>query len=116
MVQVGDAAHSTIPASASGGTLAIEDAVTLAACLQLACFGGGASGAPLGVRVYNLLRYERVSCSQKMSFVNAEALSDASMDPVKEDPVKEDPEKEDPEKVRLRFPKWLFQHDPEAYV
>lgn len=106
VVQIGDAAHSTIPASASGGTLAIEDAVTLASCLQLACSGGGRSGGPLGARIYNLLRYERVSCSQKMSFVNSEILGAANMDEVDKDP----------EKVRVRFPKWLFQHDPEAYV
>ena len=41
-----------------------------------------------------------------MSFVNAEILGGASMDEVKQDP----------EKVRVRFSKWLFQHDPEAYV
>ena len=106
VVQVGDAAHSTIPASASGGTLAIEDAVTLAACLQLSCSGGGPRGGPVGTRIHNLLRYQRVSCAQKMSFVNAEILGAANMEEIKEDP----------EKVRVRFPKWLFQHDPEAYV
>ena len=106
VVQVGDAAHSTIPASASGATLALEDAVTLSACLQLSCSGGGGEGAPHGARIYNLLRYERVSCSQKMSFVNAEILGAANMEEMKKDP----------EKVRVRFPKWLFQHDPEAYV
>ena len=106
VVQVGDAAHSTIPASASGGTLALEDAVTLATCLELACSGGGTSGGPLGTRTYNLLRYERVSCAQKMSFVNSEVLGTASMDDMKKDP----------ERVRVRFPRWLFQHDPEAYV
>ncbi|KAJ9605933.1 hypothetical protein H2200_009782 [Cladophialophora chaetospira] len=106
VVQVGEAAHSSLPASASGGTLAIEDAVTLAACLQLSCSAGGANGAPLGTRVYNLLRYERVSCAQKMAFVNAEALGDAKMDEIKQNP----------DKIRIRFPKWLFHHDPEAYV
>ena len=107
VVQVGDAAHSTVPASASGGTLAIEDAVTLAACLQLACSGGGGmSGGPLGAQIYNLLRYERVSCAQKMSFVNSKTLSAANLEEMKEDP----------EKARVKFPKWLFQHDPEAYV
>jgi 2-polyprenyl-6-methoxyphenol hydroxylase-like FAD-dependent oxidoreductase len=106
VVQVGDAAHSTIPASASGATLAIEDAVTLATCLQLSCSGSGSDGAPLGARIYNLLRYERVSCSQKMSFVNAEILGASNMEEVKKNP----------EKIRVRFPKWLFQHDPEAYV
>lgn len=106
VVQVGDAAHSTVPASASGGTLAIEDAITLATCLQLACHGVGPNNAPLGARIYNLLRYERVSCSQKLSFVNSEILAAANTEQVKDDP----------EKVRVRFPKWLFQHDPEAYA
>ncbi|KAH8703358.1 hypothetical protein BGW36DRAFT_457652 [Talaromyces proteolyticus] len=105
VVQVGDAAHSTIPASVSGGTLAIEDAVTLAACLQLSC-AGGPSGGPLGTRIYNLLRYERVSCVQKMSFVNSESLGAGNMVDVKNDP----------ELVRVKVPKWLFQHDPESYV
>lgn len=40
-----------------------------------------------------------------MSFANSEVLDAANMDEVKRDP----------EKVRVRFPKWLFQHDPEAY-
>ena len=106
VVQVGDAAHSTVPASISGGTLALEDAVTLAACLELACSAGGGSGAPLGARIYNLLRYERVSCAQKMSFVNSESLGAGNSEEVRKDP----------EKVKVRFPKWLFQHDPEAYV
>jgi 2-polyprenyl-6-methoxyphenol hydroxylase-like FAD-dependent oxidoreductase len=106
VVQIGEAAHSSIPSSASGGTLAIEDAVTLASCLQLACLGGGADGAPMGNRIYNLLRYERASCSQKMAFVNAEVLSDANMQDVLKDP----------ERIRVRLPKWLFQHEPEAYA
>ncbi|KAM5453559.1 hypothetical protein MaudCBS49596_002762 [Microsporum audouinii] len=107
VVQVGDAAHTTVPTSISGGTLAIEDAVTLAACLQLACSGEAPGGAPLGARIYNLLRYQRVSCVQKMSFVNSENLAAADMDEVL---------KKEPEKVKVRFPKWLFLHDPEAYV
>jgi 2-polyprenyl-6-methoxyphenol hydroxylase-like FAD-dependent oxidoreductase len=106
VVQVGEAAHSSIPSSASGGTLAMEDAVTLASCLQLACLGGGSDGAPMGTRVYNLLRYERVSCSQKLAFVNAEVLSGADMGDVTNDP----------DKIRIRLPKWLFQHEPEAYA
>jgi 2-polyprenyl-6-methoxyphenol hydroxylase-like FAD-dependent oxidoreductase len=113
VVQIGDAAHSTVPSSAAGGTLALEDAITLASCLQLAsapgCSGssGAGVGVPLGTRVYNLLRYERASCTQKMAFVNAQALS-ATTD--------WDAARKNPEKVRLRYPKWLFQHNPEAYV
>ncbi|CAG8904528.1 unnamed protein product [Penicillium egyptiacum] len=54
VVQVRDCAHSTIPASVRGGTLALEDAITLASSLQLASHGGS-SGAPLGAKVYHLL-------------------------------------------------------------
>ncbi|KAG5986887.1 hypothetical protein E4U54_005235 [Claviceps lovelessii] len=107
VVQVGDAAHSSIPASISGGTLALEDAVTLASCLHLSCSSAGSKGGPMGARIYNLLRYQRVSCTQKMSFVNAQGLGGSAM---------EDAIKKNPESVRVRFPKWLYRHDPEAYV
>ncbi|KGO39785.1 Monooxygenase, FAD-binding [Penicillium expansum] len=106
VVQVGDCAHSTIPASVSGGTLALEDAITLASSLQVASHGGP-SGAPLGAKVYNLLRYQRVSCTQKMAFVNSQLLNATS---------DWDAIMKDRKTVRLRFPKWVFNHDPEAYV
>lgn len=66
--------------SAAGGTLALEDAITLASCLQLSAMPGSAAGpcsgagVPFSTRVYNLLRYERASCIQKMAFVNAQVL------------------------------------------
>ncbi|ESZ98972.1 putative monooxygenase [Sclerotinia borealis F-4128] len=108
VVQIGDAAHSNVPSSASGGTLALEDAITLASCLQLATHGGGSGAAGLGAKVYNLLRWQRVSCNQKMAFVNSQATNTKSMD--------WDAIGKDPKKVRLRFCKWFFRHDPEAYV
>ncbi|KAJ0107619.1 uncharacterized protein J7T55_007810 [Diaporthe amygdali] len=111
VVQVGDAAHSTVPSSAAGGTLALEDAITLAACLRRSCAAaaGEAAGAqaPLGTRVYNILRYERASCTQKMAFVNAQVLGDTT---------DWEAVKKNPSVVRLRYPKWMFLHDPEAYV
>lgn len=36
VVQIGDSAHSYLPASSNGATQAIEDAVSLASCLQIA--------------------------------------------------------------------------------
>ena len=108
VVQLGDAAHATLPASVSGATLALEDAVTLAACLQLSSYGGGPAGAPLGAKVYNLLRYQRVSCTQKMAFVNSQLLNART--------TNWDAIKKDPKRVRLRFPTWVFRHDPEAYA
>lgn len=113
VVQIGDAAHSTVPSSAAGGTLALEDAITLAACLQLSAMPGSAAGpssgagVPFGTRVYNLLRYERASCTQKMAFVNAQVLGHT---------IDWDDLRKNPEKARVRYPKWLFRHDPEAYV
>lgn len=52
VVQLGDAAHTFLPSSGNGATQALEDAVCLAACLQLA----GKSQIPLAARVYNKLR------------------------------------------------------------
>ncbi|KAK4248226.1 hypothetical protein C7999DRAFT_31280 [Corynascus novoguineensis] len=103
VVQIGDAAHSTVPSSAAGGTLALEDAVALASCLRLA----GAENVALGTRVYNLLYYQRASCTQKLAFVNAQTLGHTT---------DWDALRKSPEKARLRYPKWLFCHDPESYV
>lgn len=35
VVQVGDSAHSYIPTSGSGGTMALEDSASIAECLRL---------------------------------------------------------------------------------
>lgn len=103
VVQVGDSAHSFIPTSGNGATQALEDAITLATCLQL---GGGPRNAPLAAKIYNLLRYERVSCAQKIAFVNSQLKTETDWDAIWRDP----------HKVRTRFPKWIFGHDPEAYA
>lgn len=103
VVQVGDSAHSFIPTSGNGATQALEDAITLATCLQL---GGGPRNVPVAAKVYNLLRYERVSCAQKMAFVNSQLKTGTDWDAIWRDPPK----------VRTRFPKWIFGHDPEAYA
>jgi hypothetical protein len=42
-----------------------------------------------------------------MAFVNAQVLGDTT---------DWDAVKADPSKVRVRYPKWLFRHDPEGYV
>ena len=103
VVQVGDSAHSFVPTSGNGATQALEDAITLATCLQL---GGGPRNAPLSAKIFNLLRYERVSCAQKMSFVNSQLKTETDWDVIWKSP----------HKVRTRFPKWIFSHNPEAYT
>lgn len=52
VVQIGDAAHSFLPASGNGATQAIEDAVSIASCLQL----GGKENIPDSVRAHVRLR------------------------------------------------------------
>ncbi|KAI1856413.1 hypothetical protein JX265_011660 [Neoarthrinium moseri] len=51
--RAGDSAHSFIPTSMNGGTMALEDAMSLAECLRL----GGANGYKKAVKVHKLLRF-----------------------------------------------------------
>ncbi|KAF2489511.1 FAD/NAD(P)-binding domain-containing protein [Lophium mytilinum] len=103
VVQIGDAAHSYLPASASGGTQAIEDAVHLASCLQI---GGSKENVPQSVDVHCYLRFIRNACAQKMGFANAELMQNTKLDEAKIDP----------QKARPRLAKWVYFHDPEAYA
>lgn len=102
VLQIGDAAHPFLPTSGNGATQAIEDAVTIAECLKQ----GGKDNIPTAIKTHNLLRFDRVSCGQRLGWANAERMhkTDFSKGPV------------DVSKVQSRVPKWLFQHDPEVYA
>ncbi|KAK4494422.1 hypothetical protein PRZ48_014720 [Zasmidium cellare] len=102
VVQVGDSAHTFTPTSGNGATQALEDAVTLATCLE----HGGKQNAGLATKIYNLLRFQRVSCAQKMTFVNAQLKTETNWDTIWKDP----------KSVKTRFPKWVWGHDPEEYA
>lgn len=102
VVQIGDAAHSFLPASGNGATQAIEDAVSLASCLQI----GGKPNIPQSVRAHVRFRFIRTACAQKLGFSNAELLQDTDWDKVQIDPRRAQP----------RLPKWVWGHDPEAYA
>ncbi len=52
VVQVGDSAHTFLPSSGSGATQAMEDAISLATCLQI----GGKSNIALASKIHNTLR------------------------------------------------------------
>jgi 2-polyprenyl-6-methoxyphenol hydroxylase-like FAD-dependent oxidoreductase len=52
VVQLGDAAHPFLPTSFSGGTMAMEDAYSLAACLQIS----GKKNVAIATKVHNKLR------------------------------------------------------------
>lgn len=53
VVQIGDAAHPFLPTSFSGGTMAMEDAYSLAECLRQ----GGKDGILTSTKVFNKLRF-----------------------------------------------------------
>ncbi|KAH9899043.1 FAD/NAD(P)-binding domain-containing protein [Xylariomycetidae sp. FL2044] len=102
VVEIGDAAHSFLPASGNGATQAIEDAVSIASCLQI----GGRENVPLSVRTHVRFRFIRCSCAQKMGFSNAELLQHTDWEKVKTNPSLAQP----------KLPSWIWKHDPEAYA
>ncbi|KAI1393124.1 FAD/NAD(P)-binding domain-containing protein [Hypoxylon trugodes] len=102
VVLIGDAAHSFLPASGNGATQAIEDAVTVATCLQLA----GKENVPEAIRTHVRFRFIRCSCAQKMGFQNAERLQHTDWQKVKVDPKLAQP----------KLPRWIWKHDPEQYA
>ncbi|OQO06807.1 hypothetical protein B0A48_08595 [Cryoendolithus antarcticus] len=102
VVQIGDSAHTFLPASGNGATQAIEDAITLASCLQLA----GKDNIPDGIEAHTRYRFIRNSCAQKMGFSNAELLQDTDWSKVKLNPRLAQP----------KHPKWVWAHDPEVYA
>lgn len=53
-----------------------------------------------------LISFIRTACAQKIGFSNAELLQDTDWDRVQIDPHRANP----------KLPKWIFSHDPEAYV
>jgi len=102
VVNIGDAAHSFLPASGNGATQAIEDAVSLASCLQI----GGKENIPQSVRAHVRMRFIRNACAQKLGFSNAELLQDTDWTKVKLDPRRAQP----------KLPSWVWGHDPEKYA
>ncbi|OQD99261.1 hypothetical protein PENSOL_c007G06773 [Penicillium solitum] len=102
IVQIGDAAHPFLPTSASGGTMAMEDAYSLAACLQIA----GKNDVSLATKVHNHLRFERVSCAQKLGFKNRELFHNTDWDAVAKNP----------EVMAKMVGNWLVHHDPAQYA
>jgi hypothetical protein len=128
VVQIGDSAHPFLPTSASGGTMAMEDAFSLAACLQIA----GKNKACLATKVHNQLRsvcvcytpchytymesakteltyldrFERVSSAQKMGFKNREVFHNTDWDVITRNP----------EAMGKMVGDWVIYHDPEQYA
>lgn len=97
VVQLGDTAHTFLPSSGNGGTQAIEDAISLAACVAIA----GKDQIPDATRVHNLLRFERVSFLQAVGVARQGLRFKGGSEKQKEPPV---------------AGRWLMDHDPEVYA
>ncbi|KAF5515166.1 FAD-dependent monooxygenase fsr3 [Colletotrichum siamense] len=102
VVQIGDAAHTFLPTSASGATMALEDAFSLAALLHRS----GRTDAPLALRIQNKLRFERVTCAQKMGFKNRENFHNTDWDAVAKNPSS----------ILKQVDRWVSEHNPEQYA
>ncbi|BGP23933.1 hypothetical protein JCM10295v2_002834 [Rhodotorula toruloides] len=102
VVLLGDSAHPHLPTSAQGASQAVEDAATLAICLELA----GRDNIRLAALTYERLRYARVLKTQKTGedtrrrWHNALREIDAGREV-------------DPESVKMQN-EWIYALDAEA--
>lgn len=101
VVQIGDAAHTFLPSSGNGGTQAIEDAISLAACISKA----GKQKIADATKVHELLRFERVSCLQAFGVLNRDRRD-----------TKKNKEAGENDRPLVHFGKWITEHDPESYA
>lgn len=99
VVQVGDAAHTFLPSSGNGGTQALEDAISLAACIGVA----GKEHIQDAARVHNLLRFERVSFLQALGVSNRENRTSDKAKAQGKNPLPS-------------YGAWIVEHDPEQYA
>ncbi|OKL60217.1 hypothetical protein UA08_04833 [Talaromyces atroroseus] len=102
VVQVGDSAHTFLPSSGSGATQALEDAISLATCLEI----GGKSNVPIATKIHNKLRFERVSCVQLSGFMNHQKQSN---------PVYA-ADSEDGPSFKVSLGNWMVMYNSEKYT
>jgi 2-polyprenyl-6-methoxyphenol hydroxylase-like FAD-dependent oxidoreductase len=66
IIKIGDAAHSFIPNSTSGATQAMEDGLSLAACLRLA----SKPNVALATKIHTKLRWAALAISNHLSLTS----------------------------------------------
>ncbi|CAH0042787.1 unnamed protein product [Clonostachys rhizophaga] len=101
VIQVGDSAHTFLPSSGNGATQAMEDAISLATCLQI----GGKSNISLATKVHTKLRFQRTACFQLLGFINHQRQNNTKFAAVEADQAI----------YKTHIGKWA-DHDPEAYA
>lgn len=106
LMQIGDAAHPYLPTTVNGGTQAIEDGVSLARCLRLACDKHGASALLDGARVHNRLRIDRVAAIESTGMERTKKHRQVDFEKIKKNP----------ELIRNEPAQWQIEHDPLEYA
>ncbi|CAH0020561.1 unnamed protein product [Clonostachys rhizophaga] len=102
VVQLGDAAHTFLPTSGNGAVQAMEDAISIAECLQQ----GGKENVGWSTRVHNVLRYQRVTTIQRTAFVNQDDLDGVDV----KEALGRGPH------FKVRWGRWMWSHLPEQYA
>lgn len=97
---IGDAAHPFLPTSIQGASQAMEDGVTLAACLDVA----GKDKVTEGMRVYEKIRYDRVHRIQATGVSTRDKWHKADWDLIWQDPTL----------LHLKREEWILKFDTEA--
>ncbi|OQV05068.1 hypothetical protein CLAIMM_09863 [Cladophialophora immunda] len=102
MILVGDSAHPFLPTSGQGAGQAVEDAATVAICLELA----GRNRVPLALRTSEKIRYARATLAQRIGIETRDAWHKTDWEAVKKNP----------KLLEMPRPDWLFGHDPQDYA
>ena len=80
----------------------MEDGACIAVCLELA----GKQKAPLALKAFEAMRYDRVKAAQKTGETTRDKWHKADFDRVKKDP----------ESIKLKREEWILNHDAEAHA
>lgn len=94
---IGDAAHATNPIAGQGGGQSVEDAATLAVCLEL----GGKARVTTALKTVEKLRYQRTSLIQEGGNAIYSQMRDPDWAAIEKDPS------------IMKFPRpdWIFGYD-----
>ena len=99
---IGDAAHPFLPTSIQGASQSMEDGACVAVCLALS----GKDRAPMALRAFERIRYDRVKKAQDTGVSTRDTWHKADFDRVKRNP----------ESIKLKREAWLLDHDAERHA
>jgi len=102
MMLLGDSAHPFLPTSGQGAAQAIEDAGTVAICLELA----GKDRIPLALQTCEKIRYARATLAQKIGVETRDTWHKTDWEAASKDPSI----------LQMPRPDWLFGHDTQDYA